>query len=102
MEKEDVSGVGGAPANVHRLGEPEILRQPDELDLGKFGVPLRAAIAGTVVDDDDLQGLPALRRFQGFQAAPEKRAAIMRNHHAETRGAGFSRLACCAGVNSIA
>ena len=81
VEEENVFGVGRAPAEVHGLGESEVLGQPDELRLREIGVELRAAVARAIVHHDDLERLASLGLFEGFQAAPQQGRPVARNHH---------------------
>ena len=76
--------------------ETEILREADELDLGKLAVPLRAAIRRTVVDNDDLQPVSRPSEgFQRFQTSAKECGAIVGNHHrGDEGGAGFSGEDC--------
>ena len=81
MKEEDVGGVGGAPSDVHGLGESEILGKADKLHFGELAVPLSAAVGRSVIDDDRLQAAAAFRSFERFQASAQECGAIVGDHH---------------------
>ena len=68
VQEEDVLGVGRPPAQIQRLGQAEVFRQADELHVREIVAKLRAAVAGSVIDDDHLQAGACLGSFDGFQA----------------------------------
>jgi hypothetical protein len=76
VQAEKVLAVGGPQADVQGFGEAKILGQAHGAHGGKFRVHLSAAIAGAVVDHDDL-----VRSAQQFQALPQCRFTVEGNDY---------------------
>jgi len=80
VQEKNVLRIGRPPTKIQGLGQAEVLGQADELHVGKIVANLRAAVPGSVIDDDHLQTEARIGSFDGFQALPQHRCAVPRHH----------------------
>ena len=86
VEEEDVLGVGGAPSQIESLGQAEVLREADHLDVREIVTDLCGAVGRAVVDHDHLEGGAIAGGFDGFEAAAEEARPVEGDdHHGNSR-----------------
>ena len=81
VQEEDVLGVGGAPAQVQGLGQAEIFRQADELDVGKIVVNAARCRRWTRYRRRSPGWSRAVGGFDGFAGTRNTRPVARDHHH---------------------
>ena len=79
FKEQEIFADSGPDTDIQRLGGAEISRQPQDGNVWKVGVERRAAIGGTVVDQNDLHQLAVARFLERGERAAERGGLIIRD-----------------------